>query len=58
METRRVEKDSLTGGKPVKSDEFFTPQEVTNMTPLEASKNMPKIEKSMKYWQELRKKKK
>jgi len=57
METRKVDKTSLTGGIKVKSDEFFTPQEVTDMTPQEAQKVMPKIEKSMKYWQELKKKK-
>lgn len=58
METRKVDKESLTGGIKVKSDEFFTPQEVRDMTPQEAQANMPKIDKSMKHWQELRKRKK
>ena len=57
METRKVDKESLTGGIKVKSDEFFTPQEVRDMTPQEAQKNLVKIEKSMAHWQELRKKK-
>jgi len=57
METRKVDKEILTGGTKVKSDEFFTPQEVSNMTPSKAAENMPKIEKSMAYWQELKKKK-
>ena len=57
MENRKVDKSSLTGGVKVKSDEFFTPQEIINMTPLEAKDNLPKIEKSMKHWEELKKKK-
>jgi len=57
METRKVDKEILTGGIKVKSDEFFTPQEVSNMSTQEAMENMPKIEKSMKHWQELKKKK-
>ena len=57
MGSRKVDKDSLTGGTKVKSDEFFTPQEIINMTPLEAKDNLPKIEKSMKHWEELRKNK-
>jgi len=55
MESRKVDKTSLTGGTKIKNDEFFTPQEVSNMTPSEAQKNLPKIEKSMIYWEELRK---
>ena len=58
METRRVDKEILTGGTKVKSDEFFTPQEVANMDTLEASKNLAKLEKSMAEWQRLRKEKK
>jgi len=57
METRKVDKESLTGGIKIKSDEFYTPQEVKNMTPLEAKDNLPKIEKSMAHWEELRKQK-
>jgi len=57
MESRKVDKSSLTGGVKVKGDEFFTPQEIIAMTPLEAKENLPKIEKSMKHWEELRKKK-
>ena len=55
METRKVDLTSLTGGTKIKNDEFFTPQEVAAMTPLEASKVLPKIEKSQEYWEELRK---
>jgi len=55
MESRKVDKTSLTGGTKIKNDEFFTPQEVSNMTSSEAQKNLPKIEKSMIYWEELRK---
>jgi len=55
MDKRKVDKTSLTGGTKVKNDEFFTPQEVSNMTPAEAMENLPKIEKSMVYWEELRK---
>lgn len=59
METRKVDKDSLTGGGEVKkSDEFFTPQEVSAMKIPEAAKVLPKIEKSRKHWQELRENKK
>ncbi len=57
MGSRKVDKDSLTGGTKVKSDEFFTPQEIINMDPAEAKDNLPKIEKSVKYWEELRKNK-
>jgi len=57
METRKVDKEILTGGIKVKSDEFFTPQEVKDMPPLEAAKNMDKIDKSMVEWERLRKKK-
>jgi len=57
METRKVDKTSLTGGTKIKSDEFYTPKEVSNMDPLEAQKNLPKIEKSMIHWEELRKQK-
>ena len=57
METRKVDKTSLTGGTKIKSDEFFTPKEVSDMTPLEAQKVLPKIEKSMKYWAEMTNKK-
>lgn len=56
MGSRKVDKDSLTGGTKIKSTEFFTPEEVTAMTPLEASKVMPKIEKSQKHWAEQKKK--
>ena len=55
METRKGDKTSLTGGTKIKNDEFFTPQEVSNMTPSEALKVLPKIEKSMVYWEEQRK---
>ena len=55
METRKVDKTSLTGGAKVKNDEFYTPQEVKNMTTSEAKDNLPKIEKSMAHWEELRK---
>ena len=57
MGNRKVDKDSLTGGTKVKSDEFFTPQEIINMTPLEAKDELPKIEKSVKHWEEHRKQK-
>jgi len=55
MESRKVDKTSLTGGTKIKNDEFFTPQEVSNMTPLEAKEVLPKIEKSMVHWEQLRK---
>ena len=55
MDTRKVDLTGLTGGTKIKNDEFFTPQEVKNMTPAEAVKVLPKIEKSMEYWEELRK---
>ena len=55
MATRKVDKEILTGGAKVKSNEYFTPQEVSNMTALEAKDNLPKIEKSMKWWEEQRK---
>jgi len=55
MDNRKVDLTNLTGGTKIKNDEFFTPQEVTNMTPLEAKDNLPKIEKSMKWWEEQRK---
>ena len=55
MDKRKVDKTSLTGGTKVKNDEFFTPQEVSNLTPAEAMENLPKIEKSMVYWEECRK---
>ena len=55
METRKVDKDSLTGGTKI-PNEFYTPQEVANLDPLVAKENLEKIEKSMKYWQEMRKK--
>ena len=58
METRKVDKEILTGGIKIKSNEFFTPREVKDMTPSEAAANMPKIEKSMIEWQRLRKQKK
>jgi len=58
METRKVDKEILTGGIKIKSNEFFTPREVKNMAPSEAAKQMPKIEKSMAEWQRLRKEKK
>ena len=57
MERRPIDKTSLTGGVKVKSNEFFTPQEVINMTPLEAKDNLPKLEKSIKHWEELKNKK-
>jgi len=55
MENRKVDLTSLSGGTKIKNDEFFTPQEVSAMTPSEASKVLPKIEKSQEYWEELRK---
>ena len=55
METRKVDKTSLTGGTKIKSDEFYTPKEVSDMTPLEAKDNLVKVEKSMIHWDELRK---
>ena len=55
MESRKVDKTILTGGTKIKNDEFFTPQEVKNMTPAEAKEVLPKIEKSMICWEELRK---
>ena len=58
METRKVDKEILTGGVKVKSDEFFTPQEVKDMDVSEAAKNMDKIDKSMAEWQRLKKQKK
>ena len=58
METRKVDKDSLTGGIAPKNTEFYTPQEVSNMNSLEAKENLPKIEKSVKWWEEQRKAKK
>ena len=56
MGSRKVDKTSLAGGSPVKDTEFFTPQEVAAMTPVEAAEVMDKIEKSQKHWQEMRKK--
>lgn len=58
METRKVDKEILTGGTKVKSDEFFTPQEVKDMDVSEAAKNMDKIDKSMAEWRRLKKQKK
>ena len=55
VDNRKVDLTGLTGGTKIKNDEFFTPQEVKNMTPAEALKVLPKIEKSMVYWEELRK---
>jgi hypothetical protein len=57
MGSRKVDKDSLTGGTKVKDTEFYTPEEVATMDPLKAQENLPKIEKSMAHWEELRKKK-
>ena len=57
MDTRKVDKEILTGGTKVKSDEFFTPREVQNMTPSEAAENMDKVDKSMVEWERLRKEK-
>ena len=56
MDSRKVDKDSLTGGTKI-PNEFYTPKEVANLDPLVAKENLDKIEKSMKYWQEMRKKK-
>lgn len=53
METRKVDKDDLTGGTKIKS-EFYTPKEVASMNPSEV--DLDKLEKSMKYWEEMRKK--
>ena len=58
METRKIDKEILTKGTKIKSDEFFTPKEVTNMSTSEAAANMEKIDKSIKHWQELKKQKK
>ena len=39
------------------SDEYFTPKEVKDMGVEKASKNLEKIEKSAKHWEELKKQK-
>ena len=55
MDTRKVDLTGLTGGTKIKSNDLFTPEEVSNMTPLEALKVLPKIEKSRIWWEEMRK---
>ena len=57
MDNRKVDLTGLSGGTKIKSNDLFTPQEVANMTPVEALKNLAKIEKSKIWWEEERKKK-
>ena len=57
MDSRKVDLTGLSGGTTKKEHDLFTPQEVANMTPVEALENLPKIEKSKKWWEEMRKKK-
>ena len=57
MDSRKVDLTGLSGGTTKKEHDLFTPQEVANMSPAEALKDLPKIEKSKKWWEEMRKKK-